>query len=416
MRQLAFIIASVLLFTLPAAAGPYTVSGFRPFINLDGINVSYTYNPFADTAGNLKPEYVKAVEGLSPKGFRFMDWEQTVGSPIRSWTGRSVTDTGATGVTYETIVKTANRFKAVPWVTMPTMAVEDPTFAQQFGTLVGSRIDKTIPEIKFEYGNELWNGGDQLQGTYNLFRARADPRFSAYSDTEKMARLAWSEGFSQFKKFRAAVRAQGYTGKVTFQAPGFIANSYFAVWGLEQLKSEGVNVAAEGINLIVAPYVPGSPTDVTVTLGEGFQSASAKLKAFANQYTFPWFDQNKAVAAAYGVGIDVYEAAVMSNYTLGNAALAQQWKGYQYDPGMADLERWYIGENLKRGIGAYTVFGLVGPWELDPQYGQWALLPNPNVMTPKYEGVASLVDFAPVPEPSAAMLLAVGVLARRGRR
>jgi hypothetical protein len=390
------------------------IPGFHPWINVDGINTTFTYVPFDNSPDGFKDPWLAAVAGLNPEGFRFMDWRQTNASPVVNWSDRPTTDTDIKGVTEETQIRLANTLKASAWVNAPHKSTLD--YNAQLGTLWGATFKG--PVLKWEYTNEVWNGGDQAQGTYNLQQARAEG-YPGPSDTEKMAQRAAWEGYQRFATFKTHAIAAGYKGKVEWEWGGFIVNDYWTRWGMDELKRRGVNPATVGIRLAVAPYAPGSPTDVQINPAESHATTIGKFMAFARNSIVPWIAENRATANAYGLlGVDTYEAAIGSTYTLDNPTLTDYMIALNNDPLMRQTERDYIALVLNAigPEGVYDCFGLYGiPWS---QYGDWPLL-NIDQLTnpgPKYQGVQDTIDRS-VPEPETWGFIGVGVgCAALGRR
>lgn len=128
-----------------------------------------------------------------------MDWMQTVGSNVSNWSDRntSMYQTAAAGVDYANIVALSNYTEADAWINIPVKATDD--YVRNLARYLKANLNPTL-NVHVEYSNELWNGGDQLQGTYNLLQARVDPMFNNKSDdTGKMAERAAENCAAQSK-------------------------------------------------------------------------------------------------------------------------------------------------------------------------------------------------------------------------
>ena len=91
---------------------------------------------------------------------RFMDWFNTNGSTLSSWSNRPL-PTQATwasnaGVPYEVAVQLANALSADPWINIPIMA--DDNYITQLATLVHKQLG-TTQKAYVELSNEVWNSG-----------------------------------------------------------------------------------------------------------------------------------------------------------------------------------------------------------------------------------------------------------------
>ncbi len=355
---------------------------------------------------------------------RYMDWMQTVNSPVVNWSDRNTSyyQTTAAGVNYENIVALSNYTHSDAWINVPAKASAD--YVKQLAKFMKANLDPTL-NVWVEYGNEEWNGGDQIQGTYNLLQARADPQFNNKSDdTGKMAERA----AEQLRQISETFKTEfGGSSRVKPVIGGFIANSYWAQWQLDWLKSKGVNVKADNYRIAIAPYVPGSEGDLGLTASDTKDTIIQKMYNFMNGNVKNWIRQNKGVADASRISLDSYEAAAGSFYatTSVDQALLPTFLALQSDPKLGQFYKDFINMwNTESGGGVFNTFGLVSPYS---QWGQWGLLNDVNADTSvKFAAVQSFVSGpavgpgpVPVPEPTTAGLLgliALAGLARRSRR
>jgi hypothetical protein len=347
---------------------------------------------------------------------RYMDWMQTVGSPVANWSDRNTSfyQTTAAGVNYENIVALSNYTKADAWINIPVKATDD--YVHQLAKFLKANLNPTL-NVHIEYSNELWNGGDQLQGTYNLLQARVDPMFNNRSDdTGKMAERAAEKLRNAVEIFKQEF---GSSTRLRPEIGGFIANPYWGQWEIDWLKGKGVNLKSDNYRIAIAPYVPGSPTDLGENPGDSSTVILQKLSTFMNGPIKTWIQQNKGVADAAGLPLDSYEAAIGSFYGTTNL---QTHIDLQNDPRLGDLEKQFIAMwDQTSGGGLYNAFGLVSPYS---QYGQWGLLNDVNATSSvKWDAVSSFVVpnggtvGTQVPEPSTcvALLAACGLAAQRRR-
>jgi hypothetical protein len=181
-----------------------------------------------------------------------------------------------------------------------------------------------------------------------------------------------------------------------------------------------VNLTADNYHLAIAPYAPGSPTDLGENAGDSATTIIAKLTAFMNGAIKTWIKQNKGVADAAGIKLDSYEAAIGSFYGTTNL---QTHIDLQNDPRLGDLEKQFIAMwDQASGGGLYNAFGLVSPYS---EWGQWGLLNDVNAAgSVKFNAVSSLVGpvlppppGTSVPEPTTlGVLAAFSLLGLRRRR
>lgn len=121
--------------------------------------------PVALAAGYDKnnPEHVfyapflKGLKGM--QSLRFMDWQRTNGSLLKTWSDRPTPDyfsQGAKGASIEHALMLSNHLKVDPWFCVPHGADDD--FIRRFADLVATRLDPGL-KVYVEYSNELWNWG-----------------------------------------------------------------------------------------------------------------------------------------------------------------------------------------------------------------------------------------------------------------
>lgn len=389
-------------------------------LNLNGASNLSILAPDAVPGTPFRKPFLDKVDRLVHGSvIRYMDWMQTVGSNVSNWSDRntSMYQTAAAGVDYSNIVALSNYTKADAWINIPVKATDD--YVHNLARYLKANLNPTL-NVHIEYSNELWNGGDQLQGTYNLLQARVDPTFNNKSDdTGKMAERAAEKLRTSVEIFKQEF---GSSTRLRPEIGGFIANPYWGQWEIDWLKSKGVNLKADNYRIAIAPYVPGSPTDLGENAGDSATTIINKLSAFMNGSIKTWITQNKGVADAAGIKLDSYEAAIGSFYGTTNL---QTHIDLQNDPRLGDLEKQFIAMwDQASGGGLYNAFGLVSPYS---QWGQWGLLNDVNATgSVKWDAVSSLVaatvgpglppPVGGVPEPSMIGLLGLTLLGRRRRR
>jgi hypothetical protein len=389
------------------------------YLNLNGTSNLQIMAPDAVAGTPFRKPFLDKVDRIAHGSvIRYMDWMQTVGSNVTNWADRNtgMYETAWSGVKYENIVALSNYAKADAWINIPVKASDD--YVRQLAKFLKTNLSPTL-NVHIEYSNELWNGGDQLQGTYNLLQARADPMFASRTDdTGKMAARAAEKLRQAVEIFKTEF---GGSTRLRPEIGGFIANPYWSQWQIDWLKSKGVNLKNDNYRMAIAPYVPGSQNDLGEAPGDSATVIIQKMINFMNGPVKTWIQQNKGVADANGITLDSYEAAIGSFYGQTNL---QTHLDLQNDPRLGDLEKQFIQMwDAASGNGLYNVFGLVSPYS---EWGQWGLLNDVNAAgSVKYNAVTSLI--APqvggsvgtgVPEPGTIGVLAIAAVLglRRPRR
>lgn len=399
------------------------------YLNTNGVSNLQVIAPDKAAGSSFRTPWLQKLDRFQPVNgqlddgvrvnniIRFMDWEQTNASPVRYWSDRNTGSyqTQAAGVDYKYMVEISNRNNADMWITVPHQA--NPADAQannwsyNMAQYIKANLKPTL-RVHVEYSNELWNGGDQAQGTYNLVQARADSQYTKPDDTGKMAQRAADMLWKHSNIFKSVLG----NDRVSPVIGGFIANDYWAQWEIDWLKSKGVNLKNENYRLAIAPYVPGSATDLGEVSGDSKDVIIQKMYNFMNGNIKTWIRANKGRANAEGIPLDSYEAAIGSFYGQTNL---QTHLDLQFDPRMAQIEKDFINMwDTESGGGIYNIFGLVSPYS---EWGQWGLYDWTNASlagySPKADGVASMVVAADVvPEPSVLALagvLLMGLCVRR---
>jgi hypothetical protein len=124
---------------------------------LRNIRVVTTANEGALKAGQFfNPAFLGIIQNF--RALRFMDWFQTNGSTLSSWTDRA-TPTYAffgtpKGVPIEIALQLANTVSADAWMNVPVMA--DDNYITRMATLVHNKLGAS-QKIYVELSNEVWN-------------------------------------------------------------------------------------------------------------------------------------------------------------------------------------------------------------------------------------------------------------------
>jgi hypothetical protein len=124
---------------------------------LRNIRVVTVANEAAAKAGQIfNPAFLKLIQNF--RALRFMDWFQTNGSTLASWSDRPIpTDAffgTSKGVPIEIAVQLSNAVSADAWMNVPVMA--DDNFIRKMAALVHGQLGGT-QKIYVELSNEVWN-------------------------------------------------------------------------------------------------------------------------------------------------------------------------------------------------------------------------------------------------------------------
>jgi hypothetical protein len=122
------------------------------------IRLVKSQNEAALSAGQLfNPTFIGVIQKF--RALRFMDWFQTNGSPLSSWSTRPVLTNAFwgtnKGVPIEAAVQLANAISADAWLNIPHMA--DDNYITQMATLVHTQLGAG-QKAYVEFSNEVWNG------------------------------------------------------------------------------------------------------------------------------------------------------------------------------------------------------------------------------------------------------------------
>lgn len=126
---------------------------------LRNIRLVKAENESALSAGQVfNPAFLSLMQKF--RVLRFMDWFQTNGSPVSSWSNRPLltnyTWGTMSGTPIEAAVQLVNAISADAWLNIPHMA--DNNYITQMATLVHAQLGSS-QKVYLEFSNEVWNGG-----------------------------------------------------------------------------------------------------------------------------------------------------------------------------------------------------------------------------------------------------------------
>ena len=368
-------------------------NGGSYYVQLNGCTNFVVLAPDAVPGTPFRKPFLDKLAPWRGSVIRFMDWMQTVGSPVVNWSDRCLPSdpfrTGANGVAYEEIIALCNYLNVTPWINVPAMATDD--YVHQLAQLYRNNLNPNL-SVRIEYSNELWNCGDQLQGTWNMLQARSDPQFTHTDDLGRSAQRAAERERQIIEIFKSEF---GGNSRIIPTMGGFIVGNYYNSCEFDWLKSKGVNLTGDNWHIAIAPYCPGSPTDLGEVDGDDATAIFSKLYNFMNNSIKPWVQAAYSYCASNGVILDSYEAAVGGSLT-GTMNLSTHL-AMQYDPRIGQLQKDFITMwDRASGGGYYNVFGIASTYT---QWGCWGLLEDLNATgSVKYDAVVSMMGaVAPPP-------------------
>lgn len=262
----------------------------------------------------FNPYFLNTIRNF--RVLRFMDWFNTNGSTLSSWSNRPL-PTQATwgstaGVPYEVAVQLANAVSADAWINIPVMA--DSNYITQLATLVHTQLG-TAQKAYVEFSNEVWNTGFP-QNAYATAQGKAmwpgassgqDPELNWYgmrvAQTCDMWKSAWGADASRVVCVMGAQGANPWTATQSLNC---------ALWtgsGNAPCSGHGIGAVA------IAPYFGYSvPSSWTSQPDGGLASLFASLTS-QNDPSIPvggWIAQALRDVAAYKPILAPYNLPLIS--------------------------------------------------------------------------------------------------------
>lgn len=355
---------------------------------IDPVRNVHIYLPGQDSAKS--PWNPPFVEGIKPFGtLRFMDWQSTNGSPVRTWTQRAKPDDARystpAGVPLEVMIQLANDTASDPWFCMPHLADDD--YIRRFAAIVKQQLDPAR-KAYIEFSNECWNGGfEQARwcSREGIARKLSDNAFQAqlffYSQRSVNAFRIWDEVFGPDARKRL-VRVMG--------------SQSVNPWVSEQvLTFQDAYKSCDA--LAIAPYFGndfGSPKrqdEIAAMPVERLMDEVAKEVAGENREVIR---KQVDMARRFKVELMAYEGGqhfVGHGGAENNEKLTALLIAANRHPRMYDLYRAHLKNWIELGGGLYVAFSNVsqpskwGSWGAKEYQGQ------PLAETPKYRALLDTI-------------------------
>jgi hypothetical protein len=338
-----------------------------PLHNLHVMSPDMDYS-ISDT---FRPVFLQKLANFNGP-LRMMDWMQTNWNPAVDWTDRTspnrFSNTGPTGVDYETIIKLANTLHKDIWINVPYHASDD--YVVQMGKLFSDNLDPSLT-LYVENSNEVWNSGTFQQALDNTAIAKADPDITATDDFTKSAQEVGKQMVRVSTLFKQGFGADKFAQQVRPILGGFIATSYWAQTALNYIQDHYGPPKNYISAIAIAPYV-GVEGDMNSIDNANLTSDTLFewMNNFIDQTLAPWIQQHKTLADQFGLALYAYEGGQSLQALNGqNEALKQ---AAQDDPRMGDVYTHLIRVwNDNSGGGIFENFSLATP---NTAYGYWGIL------------------------------------------
>jgi hypothetical protein len=380
---------------------------------LKNIQVVKAEQESALIAGQVfNPYFLNLVRNF--RVLRFMDWFNTNGSTLSSWSSRPqqtyMTWATPSGVPYEVAVQLANAISADAWINIPVMA--DDNYITQFATLVHTQLGGT-QKVYVEFSNEVWNSGFPQYGYANAQGRLVWPNAGSgadYGNNWYGMRVAqscdiWKSVWgSDASRVVCVMGAQGANPWTATEALGC------ALWtgtGNAPCANHGIGAVA------IAPYFGGSvPAAWTSQPDGGLTMLFASLYA-QNDPSIPvggWIAHAIQRIAAYPAAIAQYHLPLIA-YEGGQGfqsfphgmnanntpnALTNLCIAANSDPRMQAAYTQYLQGWKTSGGQMFVHFNDIGTYS---QFGEWGLLQSIMQTTspltsapPKWQALQSFIS------------------------
>lgn len=369
------------------------------------VSLSIEYSDKNDPIHDVQfiyPRYVNSFEGHTfhddflnfLKDFeclRFMDWQRTNNSKVKTWEDRSKVDfyTQATdnGIAYEYIVELCNLLKKNAWICIPHRA--DDEYIHRLAAYLHTNLDPSLT-IYLEYSNEVWNG-----------------IFSQHDESAEMAQAAgytgtnWERAWKWTAKRSADIfsifeNEFGSHQRLVRVIPTQAANSWLSneilTFFNDSLYNPG-QVKADA--LAIAPYFGGEVAQDIVN--EGLISSITVPEIVSRMETslpttFDWMQQQKEVAEDHGMDLICYEGGQHLVGIGGNEnidELTEKLIAANHDPGLQAVYCQYFDYWYANMGGLFAHFSSHAGYS---KWGSWGVKENfADSLNPKYLALKNCV-------------------------
>ena len=423
--------------------------------------VKQEYIPAFEAGALFNPLWLEIISDA--QGLRFMDWQETNESTVRSWSDRPTPGTYSyqEGVPVEVMVALANATGTEPWFNMPWNA--DETYIRNFATYVRDNLDPDL-RAHIEMSNEVWNwmfeqareaaadaqerfGQDLGDGWMQEYGARAAEMAavldSVYAGSEDRlvkviaTHTGWpglEESILQAPNWQALSPANDapYLSFDTYAITGYFSGGLgtdakaplVLDWIAQSEGQARQDAAARGLSGSAAEaYIAEHRFDQAVDLAvrelrDGSITGDAEDSLVS---LIELFGYHKSVADAHGLDLVMYEGGthvVGGGQWVGNELLTEFFTHLNYSAGMGQLYTELLAGWEAAGGTLFNAFVDVSE---PSQWGSWGSLRHLQDSTARHDAVVEFMqshpapatmkdgisgnatfDFGPAPEPSPA--------------
>ncbi len=405
----------------PTNAGIYLeITATDPHHNgnyIRNIRVVKAENESALKAGQIfNPSFLRLLGKF--RALRFMDWFQTNGNNLSSWSDRALPGNAfwgtAKGVPIETAIQLANAVSADAWFTVPVKADDD--YVTKMATLIHDQLGAS-QRAYVELSNEVWNGSFP-QNAYSIAQGQAAfPGLGNkwYAGWEwygmRTARIAdiWYGVFGSSFNTRVTVVMAGQAGNPTVLEKELATPDWIGA-GNRPAAAHHIGAAA------IAPYFGSLPSADCVSrwlaqpdhgLAALFQSlysqndASVPAGGYLAQ-ALGFLAPNLAVTAPYKIPMLAYEGGQgfqgFPNYLDGSGAVKLLLSANR-DPRMGTAYTAMLHSWKSNGGTLFMHFNDTTPAN---QYGEWGALESLMQITgtatgvpPKWQAIEDFIATTP---------------------
>jgi len=347
-------------------------------------NIKVWMPGFENAKSPFHPLYLKRLEPFG--AIRFMDWQRTNNSPIKTWKERAKPADARwandAGVPIEPMVELANTCKANPWFCMPHQA--DDEYVREFAKVVKEKLDPAL-KVYVEYSNEVWNGqfrqarhahdeGKKLGLSDNGFQGQ----MRYYSQRSVAVFKIWEEVFGDKKRL---VRV--------------LASQAVSPWASEQVLT-WKDAYKHADALAVAPYFghsfgnPKTADEVAKMKVEDLVAALAKEVDGENK---GFIQKQQALAKKHGLELVAYEGGqhlAGHGGSENNQSLTDLFIAANRHPKMYDLYQQHLQNWFEAGGGLYMMFSNVSA---PSKWGSWGVLETQDQAEDKAHKYRAVVEF-----------------------
>ncbi|PRY76725.1 DUF4214 domain-containing protein [Marivita geojedonensis] len=265
--------------------------------------VKQDHIPAHDAGQLFNPLWLDIIDDAH--ALRFMDWQETNDSTLRSWSDRPEVGqyTYHGGVPLEVMVALANATGTEPWFNIPWDA--DATFIREFATYVRDNLNPDL-RAHIELSNEVWNG---------MFEQAQDAAQSAIDRFGQDLGDGWVQEYGARSAEMARVLDQVYAGAEDRLVKVIATHTYWP--GLESAIFDAPAWQAQSpANL--APYLSFDTYAITGYFGNSL-GTDEKAGAVLN-----WIAQSEAQARQEATAQGLSGAAADTYFAAHRFDLAEQ--------------------------------------------------------------------------------------------